>query len=147
MEKFNTIHVFGYGETQIITNDSNSKFEHASLTKQKAFIDSLKSKRPTEVQDMALHCINIHAGNRVDYVSKEKGGNFSVKVSDLDTKKFNAFVNELISLIPVAAPEAGETVEPIVEPIVEPTVETTTETITESPVEPAPDAGHETVTL
>lgn len=95
----NTIHIFGYGEAQIIGKDLNFKTDVANFKKLQAVIDDIKSKRPTDIDDLPYHSINIFNDLRADYASKEiKKGRFSVEFKKLDSKKLNALIAEFASL-------------------------------------------------
>lgn len=98
MNDFSTIHIFGYGEAQIISKDVNFKAKHSDFTKLEAVIADVKSKRPADKADVAIHAINIFKGIRVDYTAKEKEGSFSCKVEDLDVTKLNDLVAEFAAL-------------------------------------------------
>ena len=60
-------------------------------------IDDVKSKRPNDIDENDFHAINIFT-TRVSYNSKGKEGSFSVKFSDLDSKKIDDLINEFKSL-------------------------------------------------
>jgi uncharacterized protein YqfB (UPF0267 family) len=45
--EYSTIHIFGYGETQLISSDSNKKVATSTLTKVQAVIDNVYSKNTT----------------------------------------------------------------------------------------------------
>lgn len=100
MSKFSTIHVFGYGETQIIGSDLNFKTATTGLSKATAFVDYVKSQRPADVAEDDYHVIHVFHGNRVSYLSKERGNNFSINWADLDATTLDELSTELISLIP-----------------------------------------------
>ena len=60
MATWSTLHIFGYGETQLIGTDSNKKVPTSALTKVQAVVDNVYSFKPegntaTEV----YHAINI----------------------------------------------------------------------------------------
>lgn len=98
LANFSTIHIFGYGEAQIISKDLNFKAKVGDFTKLQAVIDDVKSKKPAEVEAKDYHAINIFKDIRVDYASKEKTGGYSCKVEDLNVTKINALVTEFAAL-------------------------------------------------
>ena len=98
MSDFSTIHVFGYGEAQIISKDLNYKTDRTKFSKLQAVIDDVKVKRPQDVELKDFHAINIFADLRADYLSKEEKGSFSVKFEDLDKAKLDALVAEFATL-------------------------------------------------
>ena len=49
MENF-TIHIFGYGETQLISNENNDKYPTDKLTKVTALVDAIWNLKPEEVK-------------------------------------------------------------------------------------------------
>lgn len=100
---FNTIHVFGYGETQII-GDKNGKVKNSDLTSLSAFVNYIKGFRPSDVEDADVHVIHIFNGNEVRYLGKGTGDfkkkySFSVKWADLDLATLNALVTEVESKV------------------------------------------------
>lgn len=102
---FSTIHVFGFGETQIIGKDKNAKVQSSDLTKLAAFVNHVKSFRPADVADKDYHVIHIFNDRDVRYLGKGDGNggalkdknSFSVKIADLDATIFNNFVSEVES--------------------------------------------------
>jgi hypothetical protein len=73
MKNFNTIHIFGYGETQLISSDSNKKVATSILTKVQAVIDNVYSKKPADNNaGVEHHAINIFNDMFADYTSKTK---------------------------------------------------------------------------
>jgi hypothetical protein len=102
----NTIHIFAYGEAQIIGKELNYKTNVSKFTKLQAVIDDVKSKKPADVQDKDYHAINIFNNSKVVYLAKEKEGTFSVAFTDIDSAKLNALIQEFADLKaaePVAA--------------------------------------------
>lgn len=98
-----TIHIFGYGEAQIISETVNFKTKVADFTKIQAVIDNVKSKKPADKTAGDYHAINIFGDLRADYQAKrpavtkpkdEDKSSFSVKASDLDSKKIDALIAE-----------------------------------------------------
>lgn len=100
MKNFNTIHVFGYGETQLISSDSNKKMPTSVLTKVQAVIDNVYSNKPADNNaGTEYHAINIFSDMFVDFMPKTKGEkSFRIKYEDLDAKLINELVDEIKAL-------------------------------------------------
>lgn len=100
MKNFNTIHIFGYGETQLISTDSNKKLATSTLKKVQAVIDNVYSKKPADhVAGKEYHVINIFNGMFADFMPKIKDEkSFRVKYEDLDATLINQLVDEIKAL-------------------------------------------------
>jgi hypothetical protein len=83
MENF-TIHIFGYGETQINSKDLSIKVSSDTLTTVTPLVSSIFAKKPAENTTVItdLHAINIFGYNDVRWMSKD---GFNVK-DDADLK-------------------------------------------------------------
>ena len=108
MSTFNTIHVFGFGDTQII-GETNGTVKSVDLTKLAAFVDHIKTFKPAEIILTDYHVIHIFNGMDVRYLgqgteNKEEKTSFSVKIADVNSTILNEFVTELIAAIPVVTP-------------------------------------------
>ena len=58
--EYNTIHIFGYGESQLISNDINDKVETSKLTLADAVVLNVFSKKPIDnTSTIDYHSINI----------------------------------------------------------------------------------------
>ena len=106
MKQFSTIHIFGYGETQIIGNDNNGKVQSSELTNLVVLIDHIKTFLPaTGVTLTNYHVIHIFEGSDVRYLGvgtedRKEETSFSVKYDQINVTLLDAFVNEVISLLP-----------------------------------------------
>lgn len=97
MATFNTLHIFGYGETQVIKQDSNKKVSTSSLTKTQAVIDNVYSKKPQDSDASAdVHAVNIFHNMFADYQPKT-GKSFRVEFKDLDAAAIDALVGQVDS--------------------------------------------------
>lgn len=96
--EFSTIHIFAYGEAQIIGKDLNHKASVSSFTKLQAVIDDVKSKKPADKTSGDYHAINIFFSADCRYMGKEKESSFSCKLSELNETKLNALIAEFASL-------------------------------------------------
>ena len=96
--EFSTIHIFAYGEAQIIGKDLNFKASVNSFTKLQAVITDIKSKKSADVTDGDYHAINLFYSSDCRYMGKEQENSFSCKVSDLNETKLNALITEFATL-------------------------------------------------
>ena len=72
MENF-TIHIFGYGETQINSKDLSVKVKTDSLTTVQAVINQVFSKKPSDNPTLVtdFHAINLFGFNDVRWQCKD----------------------------------------------------------------------------
>lgn len=101
MADFNTIHVFGFGDVQLISKDKNTVVKANTLTKLTAFVNHVKTFKPVDVVEAEYHVIHVFANNQVKYLGltdnfKTKAS-FSVAVSELNQTILNDFVNEVVA--------------------------------------------------
>lgn len=103
LKSWSTIHIFGYGETQIIVkSDDDSPFSKkkktTDLTTVEAVVDDIFTHKPdgnSAVKDQ-YHAINIFNNSDVRFMPKGKDvKGFSVKVSELNAQKLNALISEI----------------------------------------------------
>jgi len=104
METFNTIHVFSFGDIQIISKDKNGTVKAADLTKLDAFVNHVKTFKPAEITFTDYHTINVFYDNSVRYigkpdVDKKLKTSFSVEFNKIDQTILNDLVAEVISKI------------------------------------------------
>ena len=95
MEKF-TIHIFGYGETQINSKELSVKVETNTLTSVQQLIDEVFAKKPESNSSLIddYHAINIFNNDNVRWISKSKDIKaFQVKIDDT----LKPFIDNLIS--------------------------------------------------
>ena len=97
---YNTIHIFGYGETQLISSDSNKKVATSILTKVQAVIDNVYSKKPADNNaGTEYHAINIFNNMFADYLPKARDEkSFRVEYKNLDATLINELVEEIKAL-------------------------------------------------
>lgn len=97
MATYNTLHIFGYGESQVITDTENKKVASDKLTKVQAVIDNIYSLKPADNNaGTDYRTINIFNDLFADY-SDNQGNSFRVEYSELDSKKINALVAEILN--------------------------------------------------
>ena len=95
MENF-TLHIFGYGETQINSKDFSVKVKTNTLTKVQPLIDAVWNNKPQDSDaEQKFHAINIFNNNEIRYMSK-KG--FTLKT----TESLKVLIDELIAELKVA---------------------------------------------
>jgi hypothetical protein len=127
MENF-TIHIFGYGETQLISKENNDKYATDKLTKVTALVDAVWALKPAEVTgEKKYQVIHFFNHNDIRWLGEES---FNLK----DEENLIPLIDELITEI-TTFETVEETTEPVVEETTEPVAEETTETV-EEPTEP-----------
>lgn len=95
MEKF-TLHIFGYGETQIISKDLKVKVKTSDLTKVQPLIDAVWSKKPEDKEGNKEDFRNVafFDFSLISWTGKTKEEGFRIKEEDADTK---ALILDLIA--------------------------------------------------
>jgi hypothetical protein len=103
MAEFNTIHIFGFGDVQLISKDKSVTKKYSDLTKVKAVADKIYSLKPADYAGLEdYHAINIFSDMFADFQPKGVEGQprvkgFRVKYKDIDAKAINALVAELLA--------------------------------------------------
>jgi hypothetical protein len=102
---WNTIHIFGYGETQVISGTLNKKVASSDLTSLQAVVDDVYSHKPADsTAGTSYHAINIFKDLFADYIPSGKDEkSFRVPYSDLNSALLEALVIE-VDAIPVPEP-------------------------------------------
>lgn len=96
MSIYNTLHIFGYGETQVITETENKKVATDSIVGVQALVDDLYSKKPADNPATSdYRVINIFNDMFADY-SDELGNSFRVDYSELNAALIDAVVLEVL---------------------------------------------------
>lgn len=94
---WNTLHIFGYGETQVITETENKKVASDLLSDVQPVVDNVYSLKPADSDVSAdYRTINIFNGLFVDY-SDNEGKRFRVEYSELDSALIDALVQEVLN--------------------------------------------------
>jgi hypothetical protein len=89
MENF-TIHIFGYGETQINSKDLSVKVKTTELAKVQPLVNSIWSKKPEDSDaEQSFHVIHFFGYDDVRYGSKD---GFSLK----NDQELKPLIDELI---------------------------------------------------
>jgi hypothetical protein len=91
-----TIHIFGYGETQINSKDLSTKEATSSLTSVNALIDAIWAKKPADNTgtEKKYHAINIFNKNDIRWQVKDNGFNIKDTEGEL-TSLIDALIAEL----------------------------------------------------
>jgi thioesterase domain-containing protein len=96
---WSTLHIFGYGETQLIGSNPDKKVLSANLTTLQAVIDNVYSFKPIENEATEdYHAINIFCDSFADWQTKQpniKG--WRVEISELNQALIDALIAEIIS--------------------------------------------------
>ena len=96
MAIYNTLHIFGYGETQVITDKENKKVATDSIVGVQALVDDLYSKKPADNPATSdYRVISIFNDMFADY-SDELGNSFRVDYSELNAALIDAVVLEVL---------------------------------------------------
>ena len=67
-----TLHIFGYGETQINSDEFSVKVKTDTLTKAQLLVDAVWALKPADSNaEQAFHAINIFDFNEIRYMSKD----------------------------------------------------------------------------
>jgi len=110
MATFSTIHVFGFGDVQIIGSEKEGTVKASTLTKLAAFIDHVKTFKPEDATLTDYHVIHIFNGMDVRYLGKaaedkKADTSFSVEMSKIDTTILDELVAEVAAAIPAEEAE------------------------------------------
>ena len=96
MAIYNTLHIFGYGETQVITDKENKKVATDSIVGVQLLVDDLYSKKPSDnLATTDYRVISIFNDMFADY-SDEDGNHFRVDYSELNAALIDAVVLEVL---------------------------------------------------
>ena len=103
MATYNTLHIFGYGETQLIGDDFNKKVKSSDLTKLQAVVDNVWSTKPADSDaSQSYHAINIFNDLFADW-QPNSGTGFRTPYADLDKTEIDALVDEINALVPTTS--------------------------------------------
>ena len=99
MANWNTLHIFGFGDVQVITADGGATKKAADLTKLQAVIDNVWSTKPADyVGTKEYHAINVFESMFADWqpnVKGEKG--FRTQYAELDAVAIQELVDEVLA--------------------------------------------------
>jgi hypothetical protein len=137
MENYKTIHLFSFGNNQIINVEENNSVSSEQLTKLTPFIDYIKTLAPSKVVITDYDVIHIFNEDTVRYMgepteNRDDKTSFIIQWKKFDKTTLNELVNEIYGIInPVTT---TTTTEIIVETTTTTEVFVETTTTTESPV-------------
>lgn len=99
--EWSTLHIFGYGETQLIGNDFNKKVNTSVLTTAQAVIDNVYSFKPEgNTATKEYHAINIFNDMFADWQTSQQGvDGWRVEYSELDATLVDALVAEVVAYV------------------------------------------------
>jgi hypothetical protein len=98
-QEWGVIHIFGYGETQIIGDGMNKKFPTTDLLKVQDVVDYIYSFKP-EGNESAneYHIINVFKNNFVSFIPKDSTSeSWKIEYADLDSTTIEALSTELLN--------------------------------------------------
>lgn len=91
---YNTLHIFGYGECQVITETENKKIPSIDCPSTQLVVNMVYSFKPKDnPASTNYRTINIFNGLFCDYQSPE--GNFRIDYSKLDHSLIDQLINEI----------------------------------------------------
>ena len=100
MEKL-TIHIFGYGETQIIKKDVNFKTKTSDLTKVQPLLDAIWAEKPEDVTGGDdFRSVTMFNYSRKKWSGKKDQASFKIKGEDSLVGAIDELVAEMTALIP-----------------------------------------------
>ena len=99
MSNFNTLHIFGFGDVQVITADGGATKKAADLTKLQAVVDNIWSTKPTDyVVTKEYHAVNVFDGMFADWQAKVEGEkSYRTEYAELDAVAVQALVDEVLA--------------------------------------------------
>ena len=97
---WNTLHIFGYGEAQLITDTENKKVLSSELTTLQQVVDDVYGNKPVDNNaDTNYHAINIFNGLFADWLPSVKDQkSFRVEYASLNEVAIAALVAEIQAL-------------------------------------------------
>jgi len=98
MATWSTLHIFGYGETQLIGDNFNYKTSTSNLASAPAVVADVYSKKPAGSDASAdYHAVNIFNDMFADY-QPNSGSGFRVQYADLNQVLVDALVEEILAV-------------------------------------------------
>lgn len=99
--EWSTLHIFGYGETQLIGKDLNKKAPTIALTTVQAVIDNVYSFKPEgNTATKEYHAINIFNDMFADWQTSQQGvEGWRVQYPELDAAEIEALVAEIVAYV------------------------------------------------
>ena len=106
MANWSTLHIFSFGDVQVITKDGGATKKASDLTKLQAVIDNVWSFKPAESPiTKEYHAINIFEGMFADWQPKQpKEKGFRTEYAKLDNATIQALIDEVLAPVPPVTP-------------------------------------------
>lgn len=97
---WSTLHIFGYGETQLIGENLNKKVSTSALTTVQAVVDNVYSFKPEgNTATEEYHAVNIFNDMFADWQTSQQGvEGWRVQYPELDATLIEALVAEIVAL-------------------------------------------------
>ena len=96
MENYNTLLIFGYGQTQLITNTESKIVNSDELLSLNAVIDDIYSKKPLENNSQQDYIrIAIYNNDFSDWVNSNPNDYFKVPYDELNQALIDSLVLEI----------------------------------------------------
>ena len=96
MEQYNTILIFGYGQTQLITDNDNILVDSSLLLSLDAVIENVYSNKPIDNKSTSDYVrIAIYNNDFADWVNNTPNDYFKVPYSELNQSLINSLVLEI----------------------------------------------------
>jgi hypothetical protein len=97
MATWSTLHIFGYGETQLIGTDSNKKVPSTALTTLAAVVNNVYSFKPEgNTANEEYHAINIFYDMFADWQTSQQGvQGWRTQYAELDVTLIDALIVEI----------------------------------------------------
>jgi hypothetical protein len=99
MANWSTLHIFGFGDIQVITKEGGQTKKASDLTKLQSVIDMVWAQKPDEnTNTKEYHAINIFNGLFADWQSKTKvDKGYRTKYDKLIAETIEALINEVLA--------------------------------------------------
>jgi hypothetical protein len=108
---WSTLHIFGYGETQLIGTDFNKKVPSSVLTTLQAVVDNVYSFKPVDnPATEQYHAINIFNDMFADWQTTQQGvQGWRTEYAELDVTLIDALIVEINAYVePTEPTESAE---------------------------------------
>jgi alpha-D-ribose 1-methylphosphonate 5-triphosphate synthase subunit PhnL len=101
MAKFSTLHIFGFGDVQVVAQPEGATKKASELTALQAVIDNVWAQKPADnTGTKEYHAINIFDGMFADWQPKVQGEKgFRVQIGSLDMTLVQALVDEVMLVV------------------------------------------------
>lgn len=102
MAQFSVLHLFSYGETQLIASSSlpQGKVDSSGLTHLEPFITHIKTFKPEEITEGEHNVIHIFKEGKVKFLGQEDNTSYDLEFSQLDTTLLDNLTDEIVSSLP-----------------------------------------------